>query len=128
MFTSPHISYLPIVPEPLPHTNLLKENPKLIQQTLPANNIFPHLDFIPVTPRLTGWLHCLHDLNSPSSKWPFNSVQHGEGWASEQQLMNEWAELEWKLKQIYTILQVNPVPLLSLVEEMYPLPSNLGHT
>ena len=60
--------------------------------------------------------------------WPFNSVQCGKGWAGEQQLMKEWAELEWKLVHIYTTLQVNPVLSPALEEEMYPLPSKFGYT
>ena len=52
----------------------------------------------------------------------------GKGWAGEQQLMKEWAELEWKLVHIYTTLQVNPVLSPALEEEMYPLPSKFGYT
>ena len=128
VFTSINSNILPLLPQPPPSTASLRHDPKLARQTLPANNTFPYLGFIPVAPRLTGWLECLRDDNTNANTFSFQSVQRGNGWAGPSQLVEEWSELESRLAQICLILRSDPVPSPTLEEEDYPMPSTFGYT
>lgn len=105
----------------------LLENPKLTRQALWANNTFPHLGFIPVSPTLSGPLRCLRDVNTPSLKYPFSSERHGDRYAGNAELIKDWRNLELKLNVLCSTLRQDPVPGATLEEEDYPMPSTFGY-
>lgn len=127
VLTSLNSSLPPLVPQPLPATDALKRDPKLTRQTLPANNVYPHLGFIPVAPHLEGWFDCLRNNNSISSRDAFYSVQRGDCWMCPPELKAEWDELECRLVHLCSLLRHDPVPSATLDEEDYPLPSTFGY-
>ena len=71
IYTSINCSSPPIMPKPASN---LEFEPKLAMKTTWATNEYPHLGFVPLFPRLSGIFSCLHDVNPPSSKYPFGSI------------------------------------------------------
>ena len=105
IYTSINCSSPPIMPEPASN---LEFEPKLAMKTTWATNEYPHLGFVPLFPRLSGMFSCLHDVNPPSSKYPFGSIQWGDCYGANTQLYQDWNLLEGRL--------VGPIPGLMLFE------------
>ena len=106
----------------------LEFEPKIAMKTTWATNEYPHLGFIPLFPRLSGMFLCLHDINPPSSKYPFSSIRQGDRYGGDPQLLQDWNVLEGKHLAMTIAFRVSPVPGPTLFELQYPLPSSFGYT
>ena len=69
--------YPPPIPVKVNSDVNFEDSPKLMKLTSFADNIYPYIGFVPVSPTLSRMLMCLHDVNPSSSRFPFTSVQHG---------------------------------------------------
>ena len=123
--TSVNCSSPPMMPESVSN---LEFKLKIAMKTTWATNEYPHLGFVPLFPRLSGMFSCLHDVNPPSSKYPFSSIRRGDRYGGDPQLLQDWNILEGKLLAMTIAFRVSPIPGPMLFELRYPLPSSFGYT
>ena len=104
-----------------------EDSPKLMKLTSFADNVYPYIGFVLVSPTLSGMLMCLRDVNPSSSRFPFTSVRCGNRYGGNPELVKEWVDLETKLSFLRRALAQEPAPSPSLKMRDFPRPSTFGY-